>query len=77
MLAEAKALTSREKKLVRRIALGRSDRKIAIQIGGTEAKIATQRRRVPAKLRSKREIAEAAERLAARKPESRAPRWAE
>jgi DNA-binding NarL/FixJ family response regulator len=66
MLTEAKTLTSREKKLLRSMALGLSDHEIAIRIGGTEAQVATQRLRLLVKLNicSECEIAEAAERLA-------------
>ncbi|MBR0698231.1 LuxR C-terminal-related transcriptional regulator [Bradyrhizobium lablabi] len=66
MLADATIITAREKKLLRRMALGRNDREIASQIGGTEAQVATQRLRLFRKLNisSKTEIAEAAERLA-------------
>jgi len=70
------ALTSREKKILRRMALGRSDREIANEIGGTEAQVATQRLRLLVKLNicSKCEIAEAAERLAGWPSEVRASR---
>ncbi|MBR0695816.1 LuxR C-terminal-related transcriptional regulator [Bradyrhizobium lablabi] len=65
-LAEGRPLTAREKQLLRRMALGQSDREIAIQIGGTEAQVATQRLRLLRKLniRSAAEIMDAAGRLA-------------
>ncbi|MBR0692818.1 LuxR C-terminal-related transcriptional regulator [Bradyrhizobium lablabi] len=71
MLA-ASELTAREKKLLRRMALGRSDYEIAIQIGGTEARIATQRLRLLRKLNihSEGEIVDAAARLAPRARQS-------
>jgi DNA-binding CsgD family transcriptional regulator len=49
-------------KLLRRMALGRSDHDIAKQIGGTEAQVATQRLRLLRKLNisSQDEIMEAA-----------------
>lgn len=55
-------LTEREKKLLRRMALGRSDRDIADQIGGTEGQVAAQRLRLLAKLKisSHAEIVETA-----------------
>ncbi|MBR0696755.1 LuxR C-terminal-related transcriptional regulator [Bradyrhizobium lablabi] len=66
MRTEARPLTAREKKLLRRMALGRSDYEIANQIGGTEAQVATQRLRLLRKLdiHAEREITDAAERLA-------------
>ena len=39
-------LTIREKHILRRMVLGRSDAKIARQIGGTEAQLATQHLRL-------------------------------
>lgn len=54
--------TEREKQILRRVALGRSDADIARQIGGTEAQVATQRLRLIRKLNicSHAEIIEAA-----------------
>ncbi|WP_029084588.1 MULTISPECIES: response regulator transcription factor [Bradyrhizobium] len=54
--------TEREKQILRRMALGRSDAGIARQIGGTEAQVATQRLRLLRKLNicSHAEIIEAA-----------------
>ncbi|MBR0698238.1 LuxR C-terminal-related transcriptional regulator, partial [Bradyrhizobium lablabi] len=62
MLTEARPLTAREKKLLRRTALGRSDYEIAKQIGGTDAQVATQRLRLLRKLdiHAEREITDAA-----------------
>ncbi|WP_141342662.1 LuxR C-terminal-related transcriptional regulator [Bradyrhizobium sp. USDA 4520] len=59
-------LSPREKKLLRRMALGRRDTQIATQIGGTEAQISVQRLRLLRKLHihSQAQIVDAAERLA-------------
>ena len=42
----ANGLTTREKKLLRRMALGQSDHAIAVDIGGTDAQVAAQRLRL-------------------------------
>ena len=62
METSAVPLTEREKQILRRMALGRSDAGIARQIGGTEAQVATQRLRLLRKLKicSHAEIIEAA-----------------
>jgi DNA-binding CsgD family transcriptional regulator len=62
----ANGLTTRERKLLRRMALGQSDHAIAMDIGGTDAQIATQRLRLLRKLniRSQAEIIAAATNLA-------------
>ncbi|WP_223976044.1 helix-turn-helix transcriptional regulator [Bradyrhizobium sp. RD5-C2] len=59
-------LSPREKKLLRRMALGRRDAEIAAQIGGTKAQVAVQRLRLLRKLKvqSQDQIVDAAERLA-------------
>ena len=58
-------LTIRKKHILRRMVLGRSDAKIARQIGGTEAQLATQHLRLLKKLTicSRAEIIEAAIKL--------------
>ncbi|WP_165127402.1 response regulator transcription factor [Bradyrhizobium sp. 6(2017)] len=50
MNTPAAPLTTREKQILRRMALGRSDAEIAHQIGGSEAQVATQRLRLLRKL---------------------------
>jgi DNA-binding CsgD family transcriptional regulator len=62
----ANGLTTREKKLLRRMALGQSDHAIAVDIGGTDAQVAAQRLRLLGKLniRSQAEIIAAATKLA-------------
>ncbi|WP_375788172.1 LuxR C-terminal-related transcriptional regulator [Bradyrhizobium sp. Pha-3] len=67
-------LSPREKKLLRRMALGRRDAQIAAQIGGTEAQISVQRVRLLRKLKihSHIQIMDAAKRLA-RWPASQQP----
>ncbi|WP_209909225.1 LuxR C-terminal-related transcriptional regulator [Bradyrhizobium elkanii] len=59
-------LSPREKKLLRRMALGRRDAEIAVQIGGTEAQVSVQRLRLLRKLEihSQTQIVDAAKRLA-------------
>jgi len=59
-------LTAREKQLLRRLALGRSDVQIAREIGGTYELIASQRERLLTRLRisSEKQIVEAADKLA-------------
>lgn len=69
-------LSPREKQLLRRLALGKSDAEIAMQIGGPAERIAAQRQRLLDKLQisTQDEIAEAARRLARWPPsEGRAP----
>jgi DNA-binding CsgD family transcriptional regulator len=63
-------LSSREKKLLRRLAKGMSDDVIASQIGGRPDQIAEQRQRLCQKLgiSSRAEIMEVAARLAAWPP---------
>jgi DNA-binding CsgD family transcriptional regulator len=60
-------LSSREKQLLRRLALRKSDQEIAISIGGTARQVAVQRERLLKKLNltTQSEIVEAAARLAA------------
>jgi DNA-binding CsgD family transcriptional regulator len=43
-------LSSREKRLLRRLARGKSDAKIALEIGGTERQVAGQRQALISKL---------------------------
>ncbi|WP_414645668.1 LuxR C-terminal-related transcriptional regulator [Bradyrhizobium sp. 27S5] len=59
-------LSPREKKLLRRMALGRRDAEIAVQIGGTEAQVSIQRLRLLRKLniKSQAQLMDAADRLA-------------
>jgi DNA-binding CsgD family transcriptional regulator len=59
-------LSPREKRLLRRLARGRSDHAIAVQIGGREDQVGEQRKRLLQKLQisSQSEIAEAAARWA-------------
>jgi DNA-binding CsgD family transcriptional regulator len=59
-------LSPREKQLLRRLAKGKSDEQIAVQIGGTKLQVAAQRQRLTDRLgiRSPTELAAAAERLA-------------
>jgi DNA-binding CsgD family transcriptional regulator len=59
-------LTPREKRLLRRLAAGKTDRQIAIKLGGRVEQIAEQRIRLLGKLQiaSEAEISEAAKRLA-------------
>jgi len=60
-------LSSREKRLLRRIAAGKTDEQIASTLGGTANQIAEQRARLLDKLNisSEAEFVEAAKRLAA------------
>ncbi|WP_029081091.1 helix-turn-helix transcriptional regulator [Bradyrhizobium sp. th.b2] len=75
MKTSAAPLTPREKQVLRRMALGRSDAEIARQIGGTEAQVATQRLRLLRKLKicSHAEIMEAAINLGPWPPQMRWP----
>ena len=59
-------LSPREKQLLRRIAKGKSNQRIAVEIGGTEQQIGEQRRKLLSKLgiRSEETVAEIADRLA-------------
>jgi len=59
-------LSPREKQLLRRIAKGKSNQRIAVEIGGTEQQIGEQRRILLSKLgvRSEETVAEIADRLA-------------
>jgi DNA-binding CsgD family transcriptional regulator len=59
-------LTPRDRRLLRRLAQGKTDKAIAIEIGDTEERIAAQRRRITEKLqvRSQDELVAMAERLA-------------
>ena len=59
-------LSPREKKLLKRMALGRRDAEIAVQIGGTEAQVSIQRLRLLRKLniKSQAQLMDAADRLA-------------
>jgi DNA-binding CsgD family transcriptional regulator len=59
-------LSGREKRLLRRIAKGKSNWRIAAEIGGTEQQIGEQRRRLLSKLeiRSQETVTEIADRLA-------------
>ncbi|WP_223967765.1 helix-turn-helix transcriptional regulator [Bradyrhizobium sp. RD5-C2] len=63
---KALILSPREKKLLRRMARGRSDVAIAAQIGGTEAQVSVQRLRLLRKLKihSQTQIVDAAEKFA-------------
>ncbi|WP_442869522.1 response regulator transcription factor [Bradyrhizobium sp. CCBAU 11386] len=63
---KAPILSPREKRLLRRIARGFSDRSIAAQIGGRADQVGEQRKRLLQKLQlsSRSEIAEAAARWA-------------
>ena len=60
-------LSPREKQLLRRFALGKSDRVIAYEIGGTQQQIGVQRTRLIAKLHihSQAQLVTAAAQLAA------------
>ena len=60
-------LTSREKMLLRRLAQGKTDRKIAAEIGGQEDQIGLQRQRLIERLeiRSDEQLAARAKELAA------------
>lgn len=60
------ALSPREKRLLRRLARGRSDQAIAREIGGRADQVSEQRKRLLQRLQinSQSEIAEAATRLA-------------
>lgn len=66
MWVDGGPLTSREKQLLRRLALGRSDAEIAHEIGGKKHQISAQRERLLGKLRLSSEMAivEAAKTLA-------------
>ncbi|WP_084518689.1 MULTISPECIES: LuxR C-terminal-related transcriptional regulator [unclassified Bradyrhizobium] len=66
MKASALPLSPREKKLLRRMALGRRDAEIAVQIGGTKAQVSVQRLRLLKKLniKSQAQLMDAADRLA-------------
>jgi DNA-binding CsgD family transcriptional regulator len=59
-------LSPREKRLLRRLAQGKSDRRIAAEIGGTDRQIGIQRRRLIERLSigSEAELVKAAEQLA-------------
>jgi len=59
-------LSPREKQLLRRLAAGKTDREIALKLGGTVQQISNQRARLLGRLRiaSETEIAEAAQGLA-------------
>jgi DNA-binding CsgD family transcriptional regulator len=59
-------LTGREKRLLRRIAKGKSNQQIAVEIGGTEQQIGEQRHRLLSKLEiwSQETLTEIANRLA-------------
>jgi DNA-binding CsgD family transcriptional regulator len=48
-------LSSREKRLLRRFAQGKADKKIAAEIGGTEQQVSAQRQRVLRKLQIRTE----------------------
>ena len=65
-------LSPREKRLLRRIANGKSDHQIAVEIGGTERQVSEQRRRLLSKLdlQSEESIAAVAMRLAPWAPRS-------
>jgi DNA-binding CsgD family transcriptional regulator len=60
-------LSPREKKLLRRLARGKTYAKIAVEIGGTEQQIGQQRRRLIERLRiqSQAQLVAAADQLAA------------
>ena len=60
-------LSPREKRLLRRIANGKSDHQVAVEIGGTERQVSEQRRRLLSRLglQSEDSIAAAARRWAA------------
>jgi DNA-binding CsgD family transcriptional regulator len=59
-------LTPREKQLLRRFAVGKTDAEIAVRLGGNAEQISRQRARLLAKLgiSARGEIADAANRLA-------------
>nr|WP_249127691.1 LuxR C-terminal-related transcriptional regulator [Bradyrhizobium lablabi] len=59
-------MTEREKQLLRRLAEGKTDRQIAVEMGGKREQIAAQRERLLSKLgvSSEDEIKEAAKSLA-------------
>ena len=59
-------LSPREKQLLRRIAKGKSNQRIAVEIGGTEQQIGEQRRILLSKFgfRTEETVAEVADRLA-------------
>jgi len=59
-------LTARERQLLRRFAAGKTDKEIALHLGGTAEQISAQRARLLSRLKisSETEIAEAARRLA-------------
>jgi DNA-binding CsgD family transcriptional regulator len=60
-------LSPREKKFLRRLAKGKTDEEIAVEIGGTERQIGEQRRRLIERLRirSQAQLVAAADQLAA------------
>jgi len=60
-------LSSREKQFLRRLAKGKTDEEIAVEIGGTERQIGEQRRRLTERLRiqSHAQLVAAADQLAA------------
>jgi len=60
------SLSSREKQLLRRFAQGKTDRQIAVNIGGTERRISAQRERLLQKLhvQTAAQLVSAATRLA-------------
>lgn len=60
-------LSSREKRLLRRLAAGKTDREIAAKLGGTVQQISEQRTRLLARLQiaAEADIARAAHQLAA------------
>jgi len=66
MVTSELPLSFRERKLLRRIAAGKTDHEIALRIGGTDKQVAEQRARLLGKLglSTAAEIADAAERLA-------------
>jgi DNA-binding NarL/FixJ family response regulator len=65
-------LSPREKQLLRRFAQGKTDRKIAHEIGGTDRQVAAQRQTLLKKLQmpSEAQLAEAADRFASWPSES-------
>ncbi|MGY8662876.1 helix-turn-helix transcriptional regulator [Bradyrhizobium sp. UFLA05-109] len=60
-------LSPREKQFLRRLAAGKTDKEIAVQLGGTVKQVSEQRARLLNKLQisSEADIADAAKRLAA------------